>query len=228
MFCFRQMGKEAEPLREPRQDRSRKTMLRLLEVTETLLQERPFEAISVQQIVRRAGTSVGAFYSRFRDKQALLPSLYERYDQSIGIHMRELQEQRIWQGRELSEIATLLVQQLVNFFAKRLYLLRALTLYARTRPEEIGVEMRARRQSQHSFLHEAFLNRRNEINHPDPERAVELALYFAASVCRDRILFADAPHSAATKISETELVQEVSRMLLGYLTHSTPPPSRDQ
>ena len=74
----------------------------------------------MQQIVRRAGTSVGAFYARFRDKQALLPSLYERYDQTIASHMLELQERRIWEGKELAEIVTLLVQHMVSFFAERL------------------------------------------------------------------------------------------------------------
>ena len=81
-----------QSLREPLQDRSRRTMERLLEVTETLLNDQPFESISVQQIVRAANTSVGAFYARFRDKQALLPCLYNRYDQSLETRMDELRE----------------------------------------------------------------------------------------------------------------------------------------
>ena len=41
----------------------------------------------------------------------------------------------------------------------------------------------------------ALLVHRDEIRHPDPERAASLAIFFAASIARERLLFADAPHS---------------------------------
>ena len=192
-------------------------MERILVVTETLLLSQPFEDLSIHQIVRAADTSVGAFYTRFRDKQALLPSLYSRYDEALTLRMAELEAQGAWKGRPLPEIVTMLVEHLVRFFSERLYLMRALALYARTHPHEIDAETRQRRQTQHQFLHTALLSRRKEIKHPHPERAVELVLYFAAAICRDRILFADAPHTAATRLSEPELVREVTRMVLAYL-----------
>lgn len=209
-------------LREPRQERSRQTMERILAVTEMLLVDQPFEQLSVHQIVREAGTSVGAFYTRFRDKEALLPCLYDRYDRSLSLRMAELEDRGAWVGRPLPEIVTMLVEHMVRFFGERLYLMRALALYARTHPREIDADTRQRRQRQHRFLHTALLSCRDQIRHRDPERAVELALFFAASICRDRILFADAPHAASTGLSEPELVREVTRMVLAYL--NSPPP----
>jgi AcrR family transcriptional regulator len=65
-------------LRRPlptQQDRSRKTRDALLAATWKLLQAHPWQAISINAIVKAAGSSVGAFYSRFTDKEALLEAM---------------------------------------------------------------------------------------------------------------------------------------------------------
>ena len=56
-------------------------MRRILDATETLLAKRRFEDISIGDIVRASKSSVGAFYARFPDKDALLGCLYERFRQ---------------------------------------------------------------------------------------------------------------------------------------------------
>ena len=65
-------------LRRPlptKQDRSRKTRDALMAATWKLLQAQPWQAISINDIVKTAGSSVGAFYSRFTDKEALLEAM---------------------------------------------------------------------------------------------------------------------------------------------------------
>ena len=65
-------------LRRPlptKQDRSRKTRDALMAATWKLLQSQPWQALSINDIVKLAGSSVGAFYSRFTDKEALLEAL---------------------------------------------------------------------------------------------------------------------------------------------------------
>ena len=70
--------------RTPRQSRSRATLDRLLDATATLLAEKPFDEASVAEITRRAGTSVGAFYGRFPDKESLLDCFDERFFELRG------------------------------------------------------------------------------------------------------------------------------------------------
>ena len=208
------------PVRPPRQARARQTLERLLDATEAMLATRPFDAISVAEIVAAAGTSVGAFYARFRDKDALLPALYERYDAWLTARTTCLAAERPWEGRSLSEVADWLAAELVRFFDERRHLMRALALHARLRPEKIDADTRARRKRQTSFLREALLTCRDEIDHPDPERAVDLAIFMAASTCREWILFAEAPHAEATRDTNDELVREVARLIVGYLRTS--------
>jgi AcrR family transcriptional regulator len=65
-------------LRRPlptKQERSRKTRDALIAAAWKLLEAHPWQVISINDIVRSAGSSVGAFYARFTDKEALLESL---------------------------------------------------------------------------------------------------------------------------------------------------------
>lgn len=60
-------------VKPPRQDRSRDTQLRFVEAAQRLLARgKAFADLGVAELAKEAGSSVGAFYSRFRDKEALL------------------------------------------------------------------------------------------------------------------------------------------------------------
>src|SRR6185436_14033987 len=65
-------------VKPPQQARSQKTLERLLDAAEELIAERGVASVTVSEVVRRAGSSVGAFYARFPDKDALLATLHER------------------------------------------------------------------------------------------------------------------------------------------------------
>ncbi len=192
-------------------------MERVLDAAEKLLESRSFESIPVSELVRAAGTSVGAFYTRFRDKGALLPALYERYDAWVSGQARRMARSRAWQGMGPEATVSWVVHQMVRLLRHRPYLQRAMALHARQHPEKIDGETRARRQRQFAFLGEALLANREHWCHADPERAVQTAVFMAAAVCREAVLFRDAPHSQATAMSYAEVEREVARQMLGYL-----------
>ena len=68
----------AARISEPRQERSRLTRERICEATLSLLAERPFASISVDDIVVRAGCSTSSFYARFSSKIGVLHHLQDR------------------------------------------------------------------------------------------------------------------------------------------------------
>jgi AcrR family transcriptional regulator len=60
-------------VKPPHQERSRDTQARIVDAARRLLEKgHSFHEISVAQLAREADASVGAFYNRFRDKDALL------------------------------------------------------------------------------------------------------------------------------------------------------------
>lgn len=67
-----------EGFRAPRQERSRRTLARIARATEALLSERGPGAVTVQEVVARADTSVGAFYTRFGSKGDAVAYVRER------------------------------------------------------------------------------------------------------------------------------------------------------
>jgi AcrR family transcriptional regulator len=62
-----------------KQTRSRKTRDALIAAAWKLLEAQPWQVISINDIVKAAGCSVGAFYSRFTDKEALLEALAAKW-----------------------------------------------------------------------------------------------------------------------------------------------------
>jgi AcrR family transcriptional regulator len=66
-------------VRPVKQLRGRRSRDRLLNAGQRLVAARPFDALSVADIARAADCSVGAFYLRFRDKEAFFRALIAQY-----------------------------------------------------------------------------------------------------------------------------------------------------
>ena len=58
--------------RSPQQLRSRQTLDRLLDAAEAVIREEGISELTVAKVVKRGQSSVGAFYRRFPDREALL------------------------------------------------------------------------------------------------------------------------------------------------------------
>jgi AcrR family transcriptional regulator len=67
------------------QARSRRTRDALLDAARTLLNSRAWNELTVADIVEQAGCSVGAFYSRFPDKEALFEALTAQWFEASAI-----------------------------------------------------------------------------------------------------------------------------------------------
>jgi AcrR family transcriptional regulator len=65
--------------RTPQQERSQQTVEALLSATATLLDEVGYDGLTTKAIAARAGTSIGAFYQFFANKEAAINELVQRY-----------------------------------------------------------------------------------------------------------------------------------------------------
>lgn len=71
----------------PRQARSTQTLNKVLDACDELLAERMFEQISMQDIAREAGVSVGNLYNRFADRDGLIEHVIERHQKEFRDYM---------------------------------------------------------------------------------------------------------------------------------------------
>ena len=211
-------------LRPPQQARSRATLHRFLEAAVELLGDRQFDEASVAEIARRARSSVGAFYARFPDKDALLTYINDRlFEEGRGLWDEFLAPER-WQGRPAAEIVGAVVSRLVERRRTNRGLLRALSLYARSRPEpRFTAHARAMNRHVHDKLAELLLARRHEIAHPDPEQAIAFGLLMVDGATREAILFGEAARLPG-KPSDAVLAHELTAAWLAYL--GVPPQGR--
>ena len=112
----------------PQQVRSQETLDRILASAEELVAEKGFDDASIAEIVRRAGSSVGAFYSRFEDKHALLHALSGRFVEQAMATADEALDPTRWQGASISEILHAVVRFLVSIYREQSGLMRATSL----------------------------------------------------------------------------------------------------
>jgi len=211
-------------MRPPQQARSRATLHRFLEAAIELLGDRQFEQASVAEIARRARSSVGAFYARFADKDALLAYINERlFEEGRQLWDEFLAPER-WQERGTAEIVGAVVSRLVERRRANRGLLRALSLYARSRPDPaFSAHARAMNRHVHRKLAELLLARPREIAHPDPEQAIAFGLLMVDGATREAILFGEAARLPG-KPTDAMLARELSAAWLAYL--GVPPQGR--
>jgi len=197
----------------PRQLRSRRTLERILDATQALLEERDFDRLSVQDIVRKAGCSVGAFYGRLRDKEALLDALDERYVEEFATRIEAILEGK--RGRQLHDLVREVVESLVGFHRGHRGVIRTLVLRARRAPDR---RYRQREQRLHKLvprLRDLVLEHQRDISHPRPGLAAELGLLMALFTVRELVLW---DHLAAiVPLPDRTLVEQLTRAFLAYL-----------
>ncbi|MDD9935024.1 MAG: TetR/AcrR family transcriptional regulator [Myxococcales bacterium] len=81
---------------QPQQARSRKRLELLLDAGEALMGEKGLDQATVAEIAERAGSSVGAFYTRFPDKDALFYSVLQRFYEQLTATVQEATAPARW------------------------------------------------------------------------------------------------------------------------------------
>ena len=202
------------------QTRSAATLERLLDSAEVLLLEKSFGDLPIADIAQRAGYSVGAVYSRFRDKDSLLRCLEERFVDEVHATTDAVLDPTEWQGATLVEVASEVVSFMVRIHRERLGILRE--MLSRAHVDAITGE-RIERAIQHVCDRLVVLVGRfpAQIGHPDPVAGVPFAFRLIMGVLKEAILFR-GPGAHGVPDSDDELAAELTRAFLGYLAVDSP------
>jgi AcrR family transcriptional regulator len=196
---------ETEWVRAPRQARSAETLERFIEATRQLLDERPFDDITVADIVRRADRTVGSFYARFDDKYSVLYELAQRAFARIDDVARAFCDPVRWDDRPIEEFVHEAVQMNVAGYRRAGLLFRAVfsaaMVDARFRDLRIEV-MRYCAEQQKALL----LTRAGELGRTDPERASDQMFELVAATLDHELMFGrfttTSPDDDVTLIAE--------------------------
>jgi len=208
-----------KPLRPPKQSRSQKTLEQLLDAAEEILADKGFDEASVQEIAARAGFTIGAFYARFSDKEALLLALEERFRERLTGLFATL-EARAAVAPDLEERIRFLVSTSVEVYSQNRGALALLR-----RRATASSDWQARTLVLNGEIRDtlsAYLDPRDKaIAHPSPADAVDVALLMLFSTVREMMLNGMF-WPGVIKLERERMIDEISHVLHIYL--STPKP----
>lgn len=208
----------------PRQSRSQESLERLLDAAEELFATKGFEQTTVAELVRKANSSVGAFYLRFKDKETLLLCLHGRFCEEARATASAVLDGQLWQTSSIREILANTVPFLVEVYRQRRDLFRTFILRSGSDPQ-----FAQRWLPMHSHLfdrvRELLLARREEIHHPAPEVAVEMGLQLVLSTL-DMLTLVPSLDTRGLKLDDPSLPVELVRVFLTYLGNCGQPLDR--
>lgn len=203
--------------RPPQQTRSQETLDKILDAAEHVLDEKSFTEATLAEIMERAGVTVGAFYRRFPDKDALLHLLDERFFEELRQHAETILDGQRWGNAPVAPILHELARVAVDVYRARRGLLRSLFLRARVDP----VIQSSARQVNAVFydrLRALLLapGRREQVRHPDPERAVALGFVMFVGALRETAIFGEI-WPEHDRLTRDDLGGELARQYTAFL-----------
>jgi AcrR family transcriptional regulator len=204
----------------PKQARSERTLQRLLDAAESLIKEKGHAAVSIPEIARRAKSSVGGFYARFRDKNELLRALEERHFIELLQRVDALADRRRWDNASTVEIIEAAVAELVAITRERRHMIAAFLVRAIEDPviREGGLRFRRTVEERIGAL---LLLRRDEMTHPNPALAIDLGIQTAFALMQQHVLIEET-QVAGQPLSDEDLRRELATIFLRYLGIDSP------
>jgi AcrR family transcriptional regulator len=208
-------------VRPPKQKRSQESLERVLEASTSLLEEKGFDAFTIQDVSQRAEVSVGAIYARFGSKENLLRAVHEHAMEAIGAQHDAVAAVDGQPGKAVRVVIVDAVRAVAGVFRGNESLLRAF-MHLGAVDDEIS-----RRGSQASIelarqFETTVLAHRSEIAHGDPETAVDVCFRMAYSTFARQVMYGPVFESDRP-IAWDDLVTEVGSACAAYLLDRQPP-----
>lgn len=206
------------PAIAPKQKRSQITLDKILTATEKLLETAEFEEITIEQIARTAGVAVGTVYTRFANKDDLLPFLISRLqDEQLKI-APELSKAIQYEGISLEDRVKFQIQGSASQMnSERKGLIKALVRRFLLEGHKIPDEEIEKGKRLQGYLRDWLLQCRDEIEHPNPDLAVRMATHLMTSPLQIKLFFLE---SRSDDLSVDEFIDELNRAVIGYLKPS--------
>jgi AcrR family transcriptional regulator len=206
-------GDELQWVKRPMQQRSQQTLERILEAAEELIVEVGFDGATIAEIVKRADSSVGSFYTRFKDKDALLRCLIDRFVEEVSVTIDSALRPELWQDTSFEKVCQNLIRFMMRMLGERALLLKAIARVTMQDPE-VGV-FRDQLIARTVAGLDALLEDRGEvITCENPKSALSMISWVCINLFEASVV-QGTPHPEGMKQRECEA--ELCKMILSYL-----------
>lgn len=194
----------------PKQARSQEKLERLLLAGRDLFAANGFERTRINDVVERAGCSVGVFYHRFEDKDAFFLAVVDHFLGEVAATTDALNARAADLGGV--ELLRAYIAHGVGIFRHNAALVRAFLQYETAHPER-GRPMRAVLEGRAARLIEAVHESGSTVHHPKSDIAIRVG----AHVIRGALLQEALHGPGLIPLDDDELVDELTSMFTAYL-----------
>lgn len=199
----------------PKQQRSQDTQQKLLTALHTCLQDKFFEHITIKELAEHAGVSVGTFYRRFKDKESLLPLLYQDFGNDLTLWVTGLEQTKY---ASLTDAVEKLSMATYQFLASRKSVFRTLHLNSRLHSALLDSDQVVDRKVIYQRLVGILLKFSQEITAADKVKATGMVVFMVINGLLDKVLYPKLTPAIACELDAREFSLELPKMMMPYLT----------
>ncbi len=196
----------------PKQQRSRKTLEKILTAIIELLAEREYEDITIAQITAHAGITAGAFYTRFASKELALDYLLIEMLQRQLENTQAFFSNEHWQDQGLTARFEALIDMVVSSINHSSGLARALALREVIRPNEMNAEERQLRADVSAIIEQWLLQAQGKTTDDQSTLVIRFALNLIRSMVNTHLLFTPLDN----RFSADNIQAELKRVVIAY------------
>jgi AcrR family transcriptional regulator len=210
------MQSERSSYRPPRRKPAQETLEKLLVSAEEQLREEGLDAFTIQNVLQRAGLSVGAFYSRFPDKTAMLHEVQERVHGRIDSRIQADLVAKQGNSKCLEEAVDTGFGILIHHVLSERDLFRVFMMLS-VFDHQMGLKGEQANVERKRSITKLLEPHIDEIGHPDPHLAIDSAYAIYSNTIRGRLVYYGSAEVEQFGVTENVLFVDLKRALALFL-----------
>jgi len=198
---------------QPKQQRSKDTQTKLLDALHFWLEQKFFEHITIKELAEHAGVSVGTFYRRFKDKESLLPLLYQDFGRDLQLWVEDLEQQQFDSlGHALEEICT----QAYDFLQSKKSVFRTLHLNSRLQSTLLKSDKNVDRRLVYEQISNVVLRFSDEMTVADKSNAASTFVFMMITCLMEKVLYPELTPAIACEADGEAFSKQLPEIFIPY------------
>ena len=202
-------------LKEPKQNRSKASLERLLNAACELLTENGYKDFTLQEVSKRAKVSIGSIYNRFKSKEDLIRLLQVRELETLEVETAMVIARIRRKQLKLRLLVPEVISEYANLLKKHKGILRPLMEISAV-DEVVATYGKTHAAQNIADFIQLLLERKEEISQPDPARAVD-HIFKVVYAALARYLGLGIMDGVSGEGDWEELLDDLSQITLHYL-----------
>jgi len=206
---------DTEWIYAPTQDRSRKTLQKILTTANSLFVANGFDETTVTEISRQSGISIGSIYHRFPDKPSILYAILETYRRTRFTEIAKLTQNEQWRCKKAHDVLDFHIEIIFSSACKDRGFFR---LLERQRIVDNVVRDMLIEWNHHfcGLIVDLYRPYADQLAHTDLHKAV----HYMHNIIRGSVMWAILPDQKGElplQVSSNEYRQQATHMAAAYL-----------